>query len=105
MLLLDFEVARRLFRHDAEIVHELDDLPVGVAIARILRLLQEDTTMTFNAFLSSGKFYIFGGKPDTRRKNINTILQESKVEIGIVPKFLEVSSNVRKELGCFVISI
>jgi hypothetical protein len=94
MLLWDFEVARRLFRHDAKIVHKLDDLPIGVAIARILHLLQENTKMTFNEFLSTGNFYIFGGEPKIRRRNINTILQESKVETA-VQQFLKVSINTK----------
>ena len=95
MLLWDFEVARRLFRQGGKPIHELDDLPIGVAIARILSLLQGNTQKTFNTFLSIEKFYIFGGEPETRRNNIKTILRESKVDanLGVEQQFLQVSNR------------
>ena len=104
MLLWDFEVARRLFRQGGKIVHELDDLPIGVAIARILRLLQGNTQKTFNTFLSIEKLYIFGEEPETRRNNIKTILQESRVAITVEKQFLQVSSIVRGRSRDFVTS-
>ncbi len=94
MLLWDFEVARRLFRQGGKIIHELDDLPIGVAIARIFRLLQGYTGMTFNTFLSIGKCYIFGGELEARRNNLKTIMQQSKFDnnLGVELQFLQVSS-------------
>ncbi len=47
MLLWDFEVARRLYREEGKITHELDDLPIGVAIAVINHLMETNPNWHF----------------------------------------------------------
>jgi hypothetical protein len=73
MLLWDFEVARRLYREEGKITHELDDLPIGVAIAVINHLMETNPNWHFQmGFI----FQIFQGTYEERKNAVEVILEK-----------------------------
>ena len=76
-VVLLFEIARRLVvsvKDPTERKKQLDDLPIGSAIARLLKLLKlgSEQVCTFeNVFSREGKFHCFAGEPEKRREAIN----------------------------------
>jgi hypothetical protein len=71
MLLLDLEVAKRLYRREGEITHEYDDLPIGVAIAVINQTMETDPDFHFRLRFI---FQIFQGTYENRRAAIDEVL-------------------------------
>jgi hypothetical protein len=76
MLLWDFEVARRLYREEGKITHELDDLPIGVAIAVINHFMETNPNWHFQMDFI---FQIFQGSYEERKKTIEAILEKHVV--------------------------
>ena len=77
-MILLFEIARRLvkLKGPSERKKQYDDLPIGSAIAGIVKLLEygKDEVCTFeNAFLPKDRFHFFSGKPQTRKRAIDDI--------------------------------
>ncbi len=73
MLLMDLEVARRLYRgEEGEITHEFDDLPIGVAIAVINGLIETDPKNWH--FQMDTIYLIFLG--EEREKAVKEVLQK-----------------------------
>ena len=74
-LFLLFEVARRLveLEEPSEKKKQFDVLPIGSAIARIVRLLESGICTFEDVFFSKSKFHCFTGKPKDRRKAIENI--------------------------------
>ena len=71
-----FEIARRsvTVENPTEKKKQLDDLPIGSAIARLVKLLElgSEEICTFdNVFSREGKFHCFTGEPEKRREAIN----------------------------------
>lgn len=76
--LLLFEIARRLHRIDGNSYtprkKELDRLPIGVAIMRIVKLFEEKKITSFNdVFQAGGEFYCFAGTAGERKTAIDRI--------------------------------
>lgn len=86
-ILLLFEIARRLVREDAPTrkKEELDDLPIGSAIARSVKLLElgkEETCSFDDVFCSSSdKFYCYTGEPEERETAIRRINKTAHSQI------------------------
>ena len=77
-MILMFEIARRLvaLEEPSPMKEQYDVLPIGSAIARIVKLLElgSKEICTFDdAFLPGHKFHCFTGKPEDRRKAIDRI--------------------------------
>ena len=81
-MILLFEIARRLANltaTDGEILDEtpkkkrLDKLPIGSAIAKIVKLLEAQECTFKDVFLDSGKFHCFSFGPDAREEAIKKI--------------------------------
>ena len=76
-MLLLFEIARRSVtsvENPTEKKKQLDDLPIGSAITRLLKLLALGSTeiCTFkDVFIQKDRFYCFEGTPGERREAIN----------------------------------
>ena len=86
-ILLLFEIARRLVREDAptEKKQKLDDLPIGSAIARSVKLLELGSkTCSFNDVFcsSSDKFYCYAREPEERETAIRRINKTAHSQIG-----------------------
>ena len=86
-ILLLFEIARRLVREDAptEKKEKLDDLPIGSAIARSVKLLELGSkTCSFNDVFcsSSDKFYCYAREPEERETAIRRINKTAHSQIG-----------------------
>ena len=84
-MILLFEIARRLvvLKEPSALKEQFDILPIGSAVARIVRLLElgSETICTFDlVFLPGDKFHCFTGKVDYRRKAIDCI-NETTTEI------------------------
>jgi hypothetical protein len=73
MLLWDLEVARRLYREEGKTTHELDDLPIGVAIAVINHMMETDPKNWH--FQMHNIFQIFLDSYNGRREAIKEILK------------------------------
>jgi hypothetical protein len=77
------EVARRLYKPEnysalnpkAKKKLEFDDLPIGVAIAAIVRCIETDRKFKF-ANLIDGRYHIFSGSLDRRIASMKLILTE-----------------------------
>ena len=95
-ILLLFEIARRLVKENAptEKKKKLDDLPIGSAIARSVKLLElgkEETCSFDDVFCSSSKkFYCYTGEPKEREEAIHRINETALSQIE--------QMNHRKEL-------
>ena len=77
-MILLFEIARRLVasKEPSEEKFQYDVLPIGSAIARIVKLLEcgEEKNCRFNdVFLSGGKFHCFSGTAQIRKEAIANI--------------------------------
>ena len=77
-MILLFEIARRLVKSEepSDKKEELDVLPIGSAIARIIKLLElgDEEVCIFKAvFLPGERFHCFTGKPEERREAIENI--------------------------------
>ncbi|CAH3184582.1 unnamed protein product [Porites lobata] len=77
-MILLFEIARRLveLEEPSEKKVQYDVLPIGSAIARIVKLLElgiKDTCTFKDVFFPKSKFHCFTGKPEERRKAIDKI--------------------------------
>ena len=76
-MILLFEIARRSVtsvENPSEKKKQLDDLPIGSAIAGLLKLLElgsEDICTFDDVFSRKDRFYCFAGEPEERRKAIN----------------------------------
>lgn len=74
-----FEIARRSVtsvENPTEKKKQLDDLPIGSAISRLLKLLEpgSEEICTFeDVFIRKDRFYCFEGTPGERREAINRI--------------------------------
>ena len=85
-ILLLFEIARRLVRENAPTrrKEQLDDLPIGSAIARSVKLLELGSkTCSFNDVFcsSSDKFYCYAGEPEERETAIRRINKTAHSQI------------------------
>ena len=87
-ILLLFEIARRLVKENAptEKKKKLDDLPIGSAIARSVKLLElgkKETCSFDDVFCSSSKkFYCYAGEPEERETAIHRINKTAHSQIG-----------------------
>ncbi|KAL9951875.1 hypothetical protein ACROYT_G044614 [Oculina patagonica] len=77
-MILLFEIARRLVKVDnpSEKKEALDNLPIGCAIARLIKLLElgdKETCIFEDVFLPGGRFHCFTGKSEERRQAIERI--------------------------------
>ena len=74
-MILLFEIARRLVttENPSERKEELDGLPIGSAIARLVKLLELCKCSFEDVFLPQGTFHCFTGKPEARRQAIDNI--------------------------------
>ena len=78
-MLLLFEIARRSVtsvENPTVRKKQLDDLPIGSAIARLVKLLElgnEEICSFYDVFHPDGKFHCFKGEPMERRKAIDKI--------------------------------
>ena len=87
-MILLFEIARRLvkLKGPSERKKQYDDLPIGSAIAGIVKLLEygkDEVCMFENVFLPKRRFHFFSGKPQTRKRaidDINTALVNAESE-------------------------
>ena len=80
-MILLFEIARRLVKIEkpSESKEEFDVLPIGSAIARLIKLLELRNQCSFEeVFLQGSRFHCFTGKPDVRRKAIEEINEETR---------------------------
>ena len=86
-ILLLFEIARRLVKENAptEKKKKLDDLPIGSAIARSVKLLElgkKETCSFDDVFCSSSKkFYCYAGEPEERETAIHRINKTAHSQI------------------------
>ena len=85
-ILLLFEIARRLVKENAptEKKKKFDDLPIGSAIARSVKLLElgKETCSFDHVFCSSSeKFYCYAGDPEKREKAIHRINKTAHSQI------------------------
>ena len=83
-MILLFEIARRLvkLKKPNKLIAEYDDLPIGSAIAGIMKLLKynDKDEYTFNdVFGSDGKFHCFSEKPYKRKEAIDRINEAALV--------------------------
>lgn len=83
-MILLFEIARRLvkLKKPNKLTAEYDDLPIGSAIAGIMKLLKynDKDEYTFNdVFGSDGKFHCFSEKPYKRKEAIDRINEAALV--------------------------
>ena len=93
-MILLFEIARRLVQSESpsDKKGQLDILPIGSAIARMIQLLElgDEKTCTFeDVFLPGGKFHCFTGKPEQREKaieNINQVIFQSTKQETVTEK-------------------
>ena len=91
-----FEIARRLVKSEKPSKQQMnyDNLPIGSAIARLVRLLKigDAGTCRFeDVFLRNEKLHCFTGEPEERKKavhNINDAVKEELNEASVV-HFLE----------------
>lgn len=74
-MILLFEIARRLVTvgKPSEKKKEFDVLPIGSAIARLVKLLDKGKCGFKDVFFPKGKFHPFTGKAQERRKAIHKI--------------------------------
>ena len=74
-MILLFEIARRLVKLDnpTEMKEEFDVLPIGSAIARLLKLLQFNRCTFEDVFFPGRRFHCFTGTPAKRRIAIDKI--------------------------------
>ena len=86
-ILLLFEIARRLVRENAPTTkkEKLDDLPIGSAIARSVKLLElgKKETCSFDDVFcfSSDNFYCYTGEPEDREEAIRRINKTAHSQI------------------------
>lgn len=82
-MLLLFEVARRLveLENPSELKEEFDKLPIGSAIAGIVKLLEygEEKSTFEHVFSIDGKFHCFTKLPPDRKKAIDEINKAASV--------------------------
>jgi hypothetical protein len=82
MLLGDLEVARRLYREEGKKPHDLDDLPIGVAIAAINQLIEKDPDWHFRSEVDDDKrkkkiiYQIFQDSYEIREKAVQEVLKK-----------------------------
>ena len=101
-MILLFEIARRLvvLGEPSALKEQFDILPIGSAIARILKLLElgSETICTYDlVFLPGLKFHCFTGKAEHRRKAIDCI-NETTTEIA-KKKWLESQQRLPSIIG------
>lgn len=79
-MLLLFEIARRLVKSENPVndkkpgkKEEYDVLPIGCAIARLMKLLESGNCSFEDVFLEGARFHCLTGKPVVRRKAIEAI--------------------------------
>lgn len=101
-MILLFEIARRLvvLKEPSALKEQFDILPIGSAVARIVRLLElgSETIWTFDlVFLLGDKFHCFTGKVGYRRKAIDCI-NETTTEIA-KKKWLESQQRLPSIIG------
>ena len=92
-MILLFEIARRLVKvkDPSEEKEAFDVLPIGSAIARLIKLLETGKYHFEDAFFPKGRFHCFTGKPEVRRKAIEEI-NEAHTDIEY-PKKTRVTVN------------
>ena len=76
-----FEISRRLVKTEkpCDKKKAFDVLPIGCAMARLIRLLELEICLFEDVFLPGGKFHCFSGLPDKRKQaieNINKAISE-----------------------------
>lgn len=107
-MILLFEIARRLVAlddpSDKKKKMQFDVLPIGSAIARIMKLLEfgrKDICTFEDVFLPGYKFHCFTGKPEDRRKAIDTINKTTPATNGeSVPKQDSKALEELKQMFC-----
>ena len=93
-MILLFEIARRLVQSESpsDKKEQLDILPIGSAIARMIQLLElgdEKTCIFEDVFLPGGRFHCFTGTPEQREKaieNINQVIFQSTEQETVTEK-------------------
>lgn len=105
-MLLLFEVARRLveLENPSELKKEFDKLPIGSAIARIVKLLEysEGKSIFEHAFSYDGKFNCFTKEPQDRKKAIDEINKAASVNAkGKKKKLIKVATEELRETFSF----
>ena len=83
-MILLYEIGRRLVKSEnpTDLKEAYDVLPIGNAIARVIKLLERGdgkTCLFEDVFLPGGKFHCFTGKPEKREQaieNINKAISE-----------------------------
>ena len=105
-MLLLFEVARRLveLENPSELKKEFDKLPIGSAIARIVKLLEysEGKSIFEHAFSYDGKFNCFTKEPQDRKKAIDEINKAASVDAkGKKKKLIKVATEELRETFSF----
>lgn len=104
-ILLLFEIARRLVKENAptEKKKKLDDLPIGSAIARSVKLLElgkEETCSFDDVFcFSSDNFYCYVGDPEVREKAIRRINKTAHSQIERMTHLKELEEMFRSSPG------
>ena len=92
-MILLFEIARRLAKakKPSQQNDAFANLPIGSAIARLIKLLETGKYHFEDAFFPKGRFHCFTGKPEVRRKAIEEI-NEAHTDIEY-PKKTRVTVN------------
>jgi hypothetical protein len=83
LFLLNMEVARRLYKPEnysalkqkAKLKLDFDELPIGVAIAAMVRCIESNKTYSFADFID-GRYHIFTGLLNCRMTALKLILTE-----------------------------
>ena len=101
-MLLLFEIARRLVhqKSSTERKLKLDKLPIGSAIARIVKLLEAGECNLEDVFSKGGKFHCFSFEPDERKsaiKEINNAYEEYQARHELSEMFSPVQQEQEQE--------
>lgn len=101
-MLLLFEIARRLVyqKSSTERKLKLDKLPIGIAIARIVKLLEAEQCNLEDVFSKGGKFHCFSFEPDKRKsaiKEINNAYEEYQARRELSEVFSPVQQEQEQE--------
>ena len=105
-MLLLFEVARRLveLENPSELKKKYDKLPIGSAIARIVKLLEygEEKSTFEHVFSNDGKFHCFTKLPPDRKKAIDEINKAASVNAkGKKEQLIKVATEELRETFSF----
>lgn len=108
-MILLFEIARRLVNsyYPSKRKEAFDSLPIGSAIARLIKLLELGKSRFEDVFFSKERFHCFTGEPKIRRKaieKINLIIMNiqyptvTRVPVRIPPIFPILKDKIKKDI-------